>query len=148
MRPAPDPAALAQVPIFAGLPSSELIELCELLYRRTFPAGASVLIAEQPGEAVYVILSGSAKVHTIRSDGTEVILAVLGPGELVGEMSLADSLARSANVVTLEETTLLWMDRVTFRTSVGSSPVLSRNLAQLLSKRLRLANAPDRPSLP
>jgi CRP-like cAMP-binding protein len=39
-----------------------------------------------------VILSGSAKVHEIRPDGTEVILAVLGHGEMVGEMSIADSL--------------------------------------------------------
>jgi CRP/FNR family transcriptional regulator, cyclic AMP receptor protein len=45
--------------------------------------------------------------HTIRSDGTEVILAVLGPGEGVGEMSLADSLRRSADVTTLEESVLL-----------------------------------------
>jgi CRP/FNR family transcriptional regulator, cyclic AMP receptor protein len=50
-----------------------------------------------------VILSSSVKVHAIRPDGTEVILAVLGPGEVVGEMSLADSLARSADVSTLEE---------------------------------------------
>ena len=73
MRPTLDPAVLAEVPIFSGLPSSELVRLCEFLHRRTFPAGANVLIAEQPGEAIYVILLGSAKVHTIRPDGTEVI---------------------------------------------------------------------------
>jgi hypothetical protein len=50
-----------------------------------------------------MILSGSAKVHGIRPDGTEVILAVLGPGE----MSIAD-------VATVEVSVLLWMDRVTF----------------------------------
>ena len=44
----------------------------------TFLAGVSVLTAEQPGEAVYVLLVGSVKVRTIRPDGTEVILIVLG----------------------------------------------------------------------
>jgi CRP-like cAMP-binding protein len=49
----------------------------------------TVITADEPGEAVYVILSGSAKVHVIRPDGTEVILAVLGPGDVAGEMSNA-----------------------------------------------------------
>jgi GAF domain-containing protein len=69
------------------------------------------------------------------------VLAVLGAGEGLGEMSAADSLGRSASVVTLEKTTLLWMDRRTFGASVASSTVLSGNLAEVLSKRARLANA-------
>jgi CRP/FNR family cyclic AMP-dependent transcriptional regulator len=110
------------------------------------------MTADQPGEAVYIIISGSAKVHLIRPDRTEVILAVLGPGEVVGEMSLADSLGHSADVVTLEETTFLWRDRRTFRSSVAESPTFAQNLAKILSRRLRLTNthlrsvtAPDIP---
>ena len=136
-----DSDALAQVPLFEGLPSSELERLSEYLYESRFPTGSSVLIADQPGEAVYVILAGSVKVHTIQLDGTEVILAVLGAGEVLGEMSATDSLGRSASVVALEETTVLWMDRRTFRSSVASSTALSRNLSEILSKRVRLANA-------
>lgn len=141
MSPATDPDTLARVPLFEGLPRTELSRLAEHLHQRSFPAGASVLIAEQPGEAVYVILSGSVKVHALRPDGTEVVLAVLGGGEVLGEMSVADSLGRSASVVTLEETSLLWIDRRTFRASVASSPALARNLSEILSKRVRLANA-------
>jgi CRP/FNR family transcriptional regulator, cyclic AMP receptor protein len=80
-------------------------------------------------------------VHVIRPDGAEVILAVLGPGEVVGEMSMADSLGRSADVVTLQKSVLLWLDRITFGSSLGESPVLARNLAGMLSRRLRLTNA-------
>ena len=137
----PDPDALARVPLFEGLPRSEIDRLCEYLYESRFPAGANVMFAEQPGEAVYVIVAGSVKVHTLRPDGTEVVLAVLGAGEVLGEMSVADSLGRSASVVTLEETKLLWMDRRTFRASVAESTALSGNLAEVLSKRVRLANA-------
>jgi CRP/FNR family transcriptional regulator, cyclic AMP receptor protein len=127
--------------LFRGIPTRELERLAPRMHERTFPAGASVLIAEQPGEAVYFIADGSVKVHAIRPDGTEVILSVLGPGEVVGEMSSADSLGRSASVVTLEKTTFLWMDRVSFRSSVAESAILARNLAEILSKRLRLTNA-------
>jgi CRP/FNR family cyclic AMP-dependent transcriptional regulator len=123
------------------MPAQELERLAPLLHERSFPAGASVLTAEQPGEAVYVLLRGSVKVHLLTPDGAEVILAVLGPGEVVGEMSLADSLGRSASVTTLEESVFLWIDRTTFRSGVEGFPVLARNLADILSRRVRLANA-------
>ena len=74
---------------------------------RSFPAGASILTSEQSGEAVYVLLGGAVKAHTSLPDRTEVFLAVLGPSEVVGEMSIADSLGRSASVTTLEDSTFL-----------------------------------------
>ncbi len=140
MPTTPEPDALSDLALFRGLPHGELSRLAPLLHQRTFPAGSTVITAEQPGEAVYTILSGSAKAHLIRPDGTEVILAVLGPGEVVGEMSLADSLGHSADVTALEETTFLWMDRRTFRSSVAESPAFAQNLAKILSRRLRLTN--------
>jgi len=127
--------------LFRGMTPHELERLAPLLHERSFPAGASVLTAEQPGEAVYVVLRGSVKVHLLTPDGAEVILAVLGPGEVVGEMSLADSLGRSASVTTLEESAFLWIDRTIFRSGIEGSPVLARNLADILSRRMRLANA-------
>jgi CRP/FNR family cyclic AMP-dependent transcriptional regulator len=136
-----EPGSLSGLALFQGVPSRELERLALSLHRRSYPAGSTVMAADQPGDALYAILSGSAKVHLIRPDGAEVILAVLGPGEVVGEMSLADSLGRSADVTTLEESVLLWMDRVTFGSSLGESPVLARNLAEVLSRRVRLTNA-------
>jgi CRP/FNR family cyclic AMP-dependent transcriptional regulator len=136
-----EPYSLSELTLFRGVPARELERLAPLLHERVFAAGSTVLAADQPGDALYAILSGSAKVHLIRPDGAEVILAVLGPGEVVGEMSLADSLGRSADVTTLEESVLLWMDRVTFSSSLGESPVLARNLAEVLSRRVRLTNA-------
>jgi CRP/FNR family transcriptional regulator, cyclic AMP receptor protein len=136
-----DADVLARIPLFKGLPRSDLSRLLGHLHQSSFPARANVLIAEQPGEAVYAIVTGSVKVHTVRPDGTEVVFAVLGAGEILGEMSAADSLGRSASVVTLEETDLLWMDRRTFRMSVDSSTILARNLTEVLSRRVRLANS-------
>jgi CRP/FNR family transcriptional regulator, cyclic AMP receptor protein len=136
-----DADALARLPLFEGLSRSDLSRLLGHLREKPFPAGTNVLIAEQPGEAVYVILTGSVKVHAVRPGGPEVVLAVLGAGEVLGEMSAADSLGRSADVVTLEVTTLLWIDRRTFHSSVEVSSVLALNLAEMLSTRVRLTNA-------
>src|SRR5215211_4690719 len=142
MTPSPtDPDVLSELTLFQGVPAQELEKFAPLLHRKIFPAGATVITADQPGDAVYVISAGSVKVHVIRPDGEEVILAVLGPGEVVGEMSLADSLGRSADVSTLEESVLLWMHRSAFRMKLEEVPMLSRNLVSLLSRRVRLTNA-------
>jgi CRP/FNR family cyclic AMP-dependent transcriptional regulator len=73
-------------------------------------------------------------------DGREVILAFLGAGDTVGEMSLVDSAGRSANVMTMERCTLLWMDRATFQDLLRNVPEFAQNLVKLLAGRLRMAN--------
>ena len=60
----------------------------------------------QPGELVYVLLDGTVKIYVDQIDGSEVILAFLGPGDTFGEMSMVDSAGRSANVVTLEKSSV------------------------------------------
>jgi CRP/FNR family transcriptional regulator, cyclic AMP receptor protein len=142
--PSTDPTALSRMPLFRGVSGRELERLSALLQEKSFPAGASILTAEQPGEAVYILLEGSVKVYLTHTDGSEVILAILGPGEIVGEMSLADSLGRSASVTTLEASTFLWMDRPTFLFGMEEIPSIARNLVGLLSRRLRLADTHTR----
>jgi CRP/FNR family cyclic AMP-dependent transcriptional regulator len=137
----PESSILSEVALFRGLPAEQLSKIETRLHRRTFPAGSNVITAEEPGETVYVVLEGSVKAYVIRPDGIEVVLAALGRGELIGEMSLADSLGRSASVMTLEETSFLVLDRETFRASVEELPTMALNLADVLSRRLRLANA-------
>jgi CRP/FNR family cyclic AMP-dependent transcriptional regulator len=97
-------------------------------------------MAEQPGEIVYIILKGAIKIQIVRTDGVEVILAILGPGETVGELSLIDSAGRSANVITMEKSTLLWMDRATFWECLEMMPVITYKLLRLMCGRLRLSN--------
>lgn len=135
-----DPSELAKFPLFEGLPSEDLIRLNEQLRRRTFPAGTRVMSAQQPGESLFLVLSGSVKIQLDREDGTEITLALLGPGDTVGEMSLVEREGRSANVVTLEDTTFLWMDRASFLDALQSMTQLTYNLVRQLSSRLRLAN--------
>jgi CRP/FNR family transcriptional regulator, cyclic AMP receptor protein len=137
----PESRVLSEVALFRGLPTEQLSDIEARLRRKTFLAGANVITAEESDETVYVVLEGSVKVYVTRPDGSEVILAILGAGEIVGEMSIADSLGRSANVITLEETIFLLMDRGTFRASVEELPTMALNLADALSRRLRLANA-------
>lgn len=135
-----DPRVLGELELFHGLSSEDLAYLNGLLRSSAIPAGTNFITVEQPGEVVYVILEGTVKIYVSREDGREVILAFLGRGDTVGEMSLIDSSGRSANVVTTEKSRLLWMDRITFQTCLRAMTPLANNLVRLLSNRLRFAN--------
>jgi CRP/FNR family cyclic AMP-dependent transcriptional regulator len=135
-----DPRSLGELDLFQGLAPDQLTELNGLLRSQAVQAGTHFITAEQPGEVVYVLLEGTVKIYVTRADGREVILAFLGPGDTVGEMSLVDSAGRSANVVTTEPSRLLWMDRATFQLCLRTLTPLANNLVRLLANRLRFAN--------
>lgn len=136
----PEPEVLAPLPLFRGLRSEQLLQIGEHLRYKSAPAGTEVITVSRPGKIAYVILEGSVKIYIGQPDGSDVILAVLGAGEIVGEMSLADSLNRSATVVTLEPSSFLMIDRATFWRSLKEIPAMAYNLVDILSRRLRLAN--------
>lgn len=138
--PLPETNILAKVALFEGLNPKQWNRLNEYLYGRVFPAGTNIITAEQPGEVVYVILRGAVKIFQDQVDGTRVILALLGPGDIVGEMSLIDSAGRSANVITIEDSHLLWMERRAFQHCLETIPEMNVNLVRILSRRVRLAN--------
>jgi CRP/FNR family cyclic AMP-dependent transcriptional regulator len=135
-----DPSALGEIPLFEGLPQDRLTRLSTTLRKKSVPAGTNMITAEQPGEVVYVVLEGTVKILIEQMDGREVILAFLGAGDTVGEMSLVDSAGRSANVMTMEKCMLLWMDRATFQELLRNVPEFAQNLVKLLAGRLRMAN--------
>lgn len=133
-------AILSGIPLFDGLPEGTLSNLNALLQCKTFPARTPVIVAGQPGEAVYIVVSGTLKVYCEQQNGAEVILAILRRGEVVGEMSIVDALGRSASVATIEESALLWLDRDAFWRVLRDAPTVTFNLIRILSRRLRLAN--------
>ena len=141
MAGVPDPKDLGKLELFRGLSAAELARVNDLLGRTKFPAGAMILTADQPGEIAYVILDGTLKVSVLQSNGRELTLALLGPGEIVGELALADKARRSADVTTLEPAVLVWLDRGTFERLRRDVPAITENLLRLLARRLRLANA-------
>lgn len=133
-------AELKSVSVLRGLAAADLQQLGEQLHVKVFPVNTPLMTAEQPGEAVYFISSGTVKVHAEQADGRDVMIAILGPGDLVGEMSAFGQHQRSASVHTLEATKVYWTERETFQRWLKTMPVLACNLAEMLAERLRHAN--------
>ena len=130
---------LSDIQLFEGLTPAQLDWVSQRAHRRVFPPGKNVMLIEQPGEAVFIILHGTVKVYT-EQGGRDAILSILGTGDLIGEMSLIDSVGRSASVVTLEDSLMLWMDKVTFNYILDNFPPIARNLVKILSARVRLSD--------
>jgi CRP/FNR family cyclic AMP-dependent transcriptional regulator len=129
------------MPLFCDLSDGEISRVRGLLHGTVLSAHTNVLTVDQPGEVVYILVSGTVKIHAEQVDGTDVILAILGPGAVVGEMSVVDTLSRSATVQTMEESTLLWIDRASFWECLRTMPQLGVNLLRLFAGRMRMSNA-------
>jgi CRP/FNR family cyclic AMP-dependent transcriptional regulator len=135
-----DPEILRRSPVFAALGPAELDGLTERLRERAVPAGGDVVGQEGPLDEVFVLVEGSLKVYRRQEDGSEVILRVLGPGEIVGELSATDRIEPWAGVAALEDSRLLRLDGDGFRRLIEEVPAARVGLIDLLCRRVRVAD--------
>lgn len=124
----------------ARLDPTDRAALIELGRRRRWPAGASIFLEGERSAAVVVVVSGRVKVFSLTEQGEEIVLAVRGPGALLGEMSAVDGAPRGASVAALEPVVALVVPVAVFvkflRTHAGAAIVL----IQLITSRLRDAD--------
>ncbi|MGE5416040.1 MAG: DUF2225 domain-containing protein [Acidobacteriota bacterium] len=90
-----------------------------------------------PGHEMMIILSGKLEISINSVDGFPIILANLGAGDLVGEMSLLEGLPRSATVRAIEQTIAAAIDEINFEKVIAEQPVLAVRMMKGLSKRVR-----------
>lgn len=131
---------LEKLSLFKGLEPADLDQVREKVRERVYPKDATVFVAGQESDGLYIIYSGLVKVYILHSDGREKTLALLGRDEILGEVTLFGSDLRSATLETLEVTTLLVISRSDFQTLLLDNPRLSVRVIELLSRRLRQAN--------
>lgn len=132
---------LADLPLFRGLPSEQLLDLARQATEYVFAPGADIIRQGDPGDALYVIVSGQVTVRASRAEGgPEALLGTLGPGAVFGEMALVDDGPRSATVRAQARTRTVILRRNDFLAGLASSAGLARALLLTLSNRLREAD--------
>ena len=104
---------LAQTRLFGGLGAENLQAVAAQAVVRAFRKGTIVVSEGEPGDACYVIASGSAKVFVSSPHGQEMVLATLHPPDAFGELALFDGESRSASVEALEDIVTLALARST-----------------------------------
>jgi len=131
---------LKYVPIFAELDQSTLDKIADLGNFRKFEKDNVILLENETGSALFVIVTGKVKVSRTSDDGREVILTILGESDFFGEMAILDGQNRSANVTAIDDTELFLIQRSDFLDLLYNHPEVSISLLQELTKRLRGAD--------
>ncbi len=132
---------LGRIDLFSELGEDELRAIGELAQVVTLPRDSRIFDSGDPSDALYVVASGKVNIVITSSDGKELILAVLGAGQVFGEMGLLDAAPRSAAAVTASPAELVSISREDFQALLDRQPPLARKLLNIMSQRLRRANA-------
>ena len=131
---------LKYVPIFTDLDQTTLDKIAGLGRFKKFEKDGVILLENETGSALFVIVTGKVKVSRTSDDGREVILSILNDSDFFGEMAILDGQNRSANVTALEDSELFIIQRSDFLDLLYNHPEVSISLLQELTKRLRGAD--------
>ncbi len=132
---------LKRVPIFSELTSKDLERISAVAHLRHYHKEQVILIEEEAGQTLFIVMSGQVKISRISEDGREVILAVMGEGDFFGELSLLDGHSRSANVTVIKDSEMLLIHREDFLNLVNDFPSIAINLLRELASRIRKSDA-------
>jgi signal transduction histidine kinase len=138
----PNPAAgfLQGLPLLAGLPAEVLADVASHACRLQVPAGKIVMEEGSLGDGLYLLVDGQLEV-TRREGNCEVVLAVVGSGAFLGEMSLIEQGPRSASVRTVRDSELLVIGPADFEALIEQSPSTALTLLRTVIARLRSTEA-------
>ena len=136
---------LKKVSWFADLDQKSLDAISNAAVEQKYTPGQEIIRQGDTGVGAFIIRSGKVEIVQ-EKDGKTTRLATLGPGDVIGEMSLLDEFPRSATARALEPTTALGIQRWHFKGILESHPQLALALLPILSRRIRAAEGvlPDR----
>ncbi len=132
---------MKSVKLFEGLSGDEALELLAQAEKSVFAAGDYIIQEGERGAFMYVIIAGKVEITKWVNGSYEKPLAEFGAGDSFGEMALVDNLERSASAKALTGCTLLRLSDQEFRLIPAIGAKIYRNIACLLSQRLRNTNA-------
>jgi signal transduction histidine kinase len=126
---------LRGLPYFSDLPQLLLERVCRESEETVVPPDVRIIEEGSLSEDMYVVVEGELRVSK-RGHDREVVLATLGPGEVVGEIALLDNAPRTASVTTVSESTLIRIPAEAFEALIGDSRVV-RRMFRTVTSRLR-----------
>ncbi|WP_380790856.1 Crp/Fnr family transcriptional regulator [Streptomyces albidoflavus] len=129
-----------RVPFLARLEGGERQALLALGSPMTYAPRQALLREHEPSAHVLLLLTGWTKVTAAAPNGYEALLALRGPGDIVGEFAALTSKPRSAHVTALEEVRAVAVEPARFTEFLRSAPQVSMTLLALVSDRTRAAD--------
>ena len=132
---------MARASLLAALPDALANDLFDGARSVSLAADQTLFLAGDAGDGCYRVEQGLLKVSMVSRAGNERILAILGPGAIVGELAIIDGRPRSASVVALKDAQLTFVSKATFDNFAERHHEVWRYLVRLLSARIRDVDA-------
>jgi CRP-like cAMP-binding protein len=123
--------------LLSDLPDQLLARLLANARLVNLATGAILFLAGDPGDGCYRVNEGLLKVSIASASGAERILAILGPGSIVGDMAMIDGRPRSASVSALRDCNMSFVSRAAFEAFADKQPEIYKFLVGLLAERVR-----------
>lgn len=131
---------VGKVPLFQGLTDKEISAVCSLMILREFHAGEVIVQRDDDDQTFFILVSGTAHVSVITSEGKQTILATLKRSDFFGEIAILDGEPRSASVIAAEDCKVFMLHRKPFLDILHRFPKIAVQMLIEMSKRLRKSN--------
>ena len=132
--------ALMHAPLFIALDAEAAAALRASMVEQRIAKGDALFVEGEPGDRMYVIIDGKIKLGHASTDGRESLLAVVGPGEMCGELSLFDPGPRTATATALTDAIVVSLGHDALRPWLTGRPEVAEALLAALAQRLRRTN--------
>lgn len=124
-------------PLFCELTPPILERISAYIKRRSLPKGSTIFEKGDDGVGLIGVVSGSVKISVTSADGRDIVLNIIRPGEVFGEIALLDGRARTANATAMSDCELIVIERREFIPFLRSEPDVTLKLMEILCSRLR-----------
>jgi CRP/FNR family transcriptional regulator, cyclic AMP receptor protein len=132
---------LKRVPLFAKMSDTDVEQVADRCLHKDCHKEQVILVEEEVGQTLFIILRGTVKITRASDEGREVIITILKAGDFFGELAILDGKGRSASVVSMEESELLTLRRSDFHHLLEKFPTIGLEMLRVLADRIRKADA-------
>ena len=132
--------ALTSSPLFAALDSDAAASLRASMTETRIKKGNSIFNEGDPGDKLYLVIEGKIKLSSKSPDGRETVQAVLGPGDMFGELSLFDPGPRASSAIAVTDATCAGLSHDALQPWLKQRPEVAESLLRSLANRLRRTN--------
>lgn len=129
--------ALKRLWLFSELADTEIDQIRALARVQRYPARQTIVSQGDESSDLFLVIDGRLRASSCNANGDEVVLSIMGPGDVFGEMALLDGAPRSATVSTLDVCQLLVIEARSFHALLRQMPTLAASLMKVMARRIR-----------
>jgi len=129
---------IKKVDIFEGIECGGLRKIVEVVIERHIEPGVTIFSAQEEADYVYMIRQGRVKLYRLAGDGREIVVAMLGPGDIFGEFVFGERLTHSVFAQSFEYTWLCMLPRDGFFSLLANEPGIAATIISNIGRRLAI----------